>query len=109
MSRAGVRTNFFLRRQRRYTLFIVPALVVVGAVIVFPWLFTLWMSAFDWKIGSTAHFVGLANYEKLLTNQRFIESVARTFYFTALAVVVPLFLGTAAAMVFHRDFPFRGL
>ena len=28
----------------------------------FPWLFTLWMSAFDWKIGSAAHFVGFDNY-----------------------------------------------
>ena len=42
-----------------------PALVVVGAVIVFPWLFTLWMSVFDWKIGSVAHFVGLDNYAQL--------------------------------------------
>ena len=41
------------------SLFVVPALVVVGAVIVFPWLFTVWMSAFDWTIGTAAHFVGL--------------------------------------------------
>ncbi len=46
------RTQFLARRRRSYYLFIAPALVVVGAVIVFPWLFTLWMSAFDWKIGS---------------------------------------------------------
>ena len=86
-----------------------PAMVVIGAVIVFPWLFTLWMSAFDWKIGTVAHFVGLDNYVKLATNQRFIESIVHTFYFTALAVVLPLFLGTAAALVFHREFPFRGV
>jgi hypothetical protein len=56
------RAGFLARRQRSYYFFIVPALVVIGAVIVFPWLFTLWMSAFDWKIGSAAHFVG---FEKL--------------------------------------------
>ena len=54
--------GFLARRRRSYYLFIAPALVVVGAVIIFPWLFTLWMSAFDWKIGSTAHFVGFDNY-----------------------------------------------
>ncbi|MEO8137949.1 MAG: sugar ABC transporter permease, partial [Betaproteobacteria bacterium] len=97
------------RRQRRFYLFIVPALVVVGAVIIFPWLFTVWMSAFDWKIGSTAHFVGFENYTKLVTNQRFIESVVRTFYFTVLAVAAPLVLGTIAALIFHRQFPFRGV
>ncbi len=105
----AIRAGFLARRRRSYYYFIVPALVVVGAVIVFPWLFTIWMSAFDWKIGSAAQFVGFANYEKLVTNQRFIESVVRTFYFTALAVIVPLVLGLASAMVFHREFPFRGL
>ena len=49
-------------------------LFVAAAVIVFPWLFTLYMSAFDWKIGEAARFVGVANYIGLATNQRFIES-----------------------------------
>ena len=106
---ARARPGFLVRRHRRYTLFIVPALVVVGAVIVFPWLFTLWMSAFDWKIGTVAHFVGFENYAKLVTNQRFIESVVHTFYFTLLAVIAPLILGTLAALIFHREFPFRGV
>ncbi|MFO1305743.1 MAG: sugar ABC transporter permease [Burkholderiales bacterium] len=103
--RAGV----VARRRRRYYWFIVPALVVVGAVIVFPWLFTLWMSAFEWKIGSTPHFVGLDNYANLFVNRRFLEAMGRTFYFTALAVVVPLVLGTIAALIFHREFRFRGI
>lgn len=101
--------RFLARRRRNYYLFIAPALVVVGAVIVFPWLFTLWMSAFDWKIGSAAHFVGFGNYATLATNRRFLESILHTFYFTALAVAAPLVLGTAAAMIFHREFPFRGV
>jgi multiple sugar transport system permease protein len=105
---AFARPGFIARRQRRYRLFIVPALAVVGAVIVFPWLFTVYMSVFDWKIGTTAHFVGLANYIGLATNQRFVESIVHTLYFTALAVIVPLVIGTAAALVFHREFPFRG-
>jgi multiple sugar transport system permease protein len=106
---AAPRAGFLARRRRSYYFFIAPALAVVGAVIIFPWLFTLWMSAFDWTIGSAAHFVGLANYQKLLASTRFVEAVVHTFYFTALAVIVPLFLGTAAALVFHREFPFRGL
>jgi len=101
--------GFLARRHRSYYLFVVPALVVVGAVIIFPWLFTVWMSAFDWKIGTVAHFVGFDNYTGLATNQRFLESIVHTFYFTALAVVVPLFLGLVAALIFHREFPFRGV
>ena len=33
----------------------------------------------------------------------------RTFYFTALAVILPLIFGTFSAVVFHRKFPLRGL
>src|SRR6476661_3296038 len=75
------------------------ALGVIAAVIVFPWLFTVYMSAFDWKIGTVAHFVGLDNYVGLARNQRFHEAVVHTFYFTALAVIVPLVLGTIAALL----------
>jgi multiple sugar transport system permease protein len=105
----GARPGFLARRHRSYLLFILPALLVVGAVIIFPWMFTVWMSAFDWKIGTTAHFIGFDNYVKLATNTRFHEAVGHTLYFTALAVVVPLVLGTVAALIFHREFPFRGL
>jgi len=106
---AAAPAAFLVRRRRSYYWFIVPALVAVGAVIVFPWLFTLWMSTFDWKIGTTAHFVGLENYYKLFVSRRFHEAVLHTFYFTALAVIVPLVLGTWAALIFHREFPFRGV
>ena len=100
---------FFARRRRNYRRFIIPAVVVVGTVIIFPWMFTVWMSAFDWKIGSVAHFVGFDNYVGLATNQRFLESIGHTFYFTLLAVVLPLILGTIAALVFHREFRWRGM
>jgi len=109
MPAALPRASVVARRRRRFYWFIVPALVVVGAVIVFPWLFTLWMSAFEWKIGGTPHFVGFDNYTGLFTNRRFLEAVVRTFYFTALAVIVPLILGTIAAMIFHREFKYRGI
>ena len=102
------RATFLRRRTRSYRLLTVPALIVVAGVIVFPWLFTLYMSAFDWKIGEAARFVGLANYTGLATNQRFIEAIVHTFYFTLLAVVFPLLLGTAAALIFHREFRGRG-
>ena len=105
----SVRATVVARRRRTYYLFIIPSLVVIGAVIIFPWLFTVYMSAFDWKIGSAAHFVGFENYTNLVSNRRFLESVVRTFYFTALAVIAPVILGTIAALIFHREFPFRGV
>ena len=86
-----------------------PAAVVVVGVILFPWIFTLYMSVHDWKIGGGHSFVGLGNYAKLFTDERFLWSVWRTLYFTALAVVIPMVLGTVAALCFAKRFPLRGL
>ncbi len=94
---------------RRYFLFALPALVLIAAVIVFPWLFTLVMSMMDFKVGGAHEFVGGANFAKLANDERFLESIVRTFWFTALAVVLPIGLGTWAAVVFHREFPWRGV
>jgi multiple sugar transport system permease protein len=94
---------------RRYAWFVVPAAVVVIAVIVFPWAFTLYVSAFDWRLGGERTWVGLGNYERLFTDARFGWAVVRTLAYTALAVVAPMLLGLAAALCFHRRFPLRGL
>ena len=97
------------RRRWRYMLFALPAMIVILAVILFPWAFTLYLSAHDWPVVGEPSFVGLGNYLQLLSDSRFIESIWRTFYFTFLAVFLPVVLGVLAAVVFHREFPLRGV
>ena len=94
---------------RSYWLFILPAGLVVAAVIVFPWVFTLFMSVQDLHVGGAMSFVGLANYSRMFGDDRFIWAVIRTFYFTALAVFFPAVIGTAAAVCFNKRFPLRGV
>jgi multiple sugar transport system permease protein len=96
------------RRRRSYVAFIWPALLVCTAVIIFPWLFTIWMSLNDWHIGSERVFIGLENYTKLATDRRFLEAIGHTLYFTVLSVFLPLVLGTLSALVFHKKFRGRG-
>ncbi|CDZ65889.1 Binding--dependent transport system inner membrane component family protein [Neorhizobium galegae bv. orientalis] len=96
------------RLAPNYWPFVVPALIVIGAVIVFPWVFTLWMSVNSWTLGQEQTFAGLDNYIRLATDFRFWESLWHTLIFTVLAVVAPLFLGTLAALIFDAQFPLRG-
>ena len=105
LSRAGY------SRRRVYILFLLPALIVIFAVIIFPWIFTIWMSMNDWQIGMGMQrsFIGLSNFWKLATNTRFLETIPRTLYFTLLSVLAPLVFGVFAAEVFHQRFPLRGL
>ena len=97
------------QRRRSYWVFILPAVLIVGAVILFPWVFTLWMSVNEWKVGESRHFVGLANYARLAGDGRFLDALWRTLLYTALSVVAPIVLGTAAALIFNERLPGRGL
>jgi multiple sugar transport system permease protein len=101
----GARRNY----ARRYWAFILPAGAVVLAVILFPWVFTVFMSANEWQVAGSHRFVGLGNYARLLTDDRFLWAVVRTLSFTVLGVALPVVLGVAAAWCFHQRFPLRGL
>lgn len=110
----AVRSGEAARRRRRnyarhYWPFILPAGIVVLAVILFPWTFTLYMSVHDWHIGGDRTFVGLNNFVRMLTDDRFGWAALRTLYFTAASVFLPVVFGVAAAVCFHRNFPGRGL
>ncbi|MBA8837791.1 carbohydrate ABC transporter permease [Ochrobactrum sp. RH2CCR150] len=92
-----------------YWPFVLPALITVGAVIVFPWLFTLWMSANQWQLGGGISFVGFDNYIRLAGDARFWDSMWHTAVYTVLSVVAPMVLGTIAALIFDSKLPMRGL
>jgi multiple sugar transport system permease protein len=104
-ARRRARSNY----ARHYWPFILPAGLVVAAVIIFPWAFTLFMSANDFHVGSARSYSGLANYTRMLGDDRFQWAMLRTLYFTVLSVLLPVVFGVAAAVCFHRNFPGRGL
>jgi len=103
-SEPGLRRNY----ARSYWMFAVPAALIVATVILFPWLFTLFMSVHDWKVSGNVYYVGFANYVHLAFDERFLWSVARTLYFTTAAVVLPVLIGIWAAVCFARQFKLRG-
>jgi len=102
-------THSYRVSRGTYLWFVVPALAATFAIIIFPWLFTLYVSVQDWDAAGPAGFVGLDNYTRLIFDERFLLSVVRTVYYSVLTVVAPLVLGTIAAVLLHREFRFRGL
>ena len=94
---------------RHYWAFAAPAATIVLLVILFPWIFTIFMSLHDWKVTGATPFVGLANYEKMLEDSRFLWAIVRTLYFTAATVIAPMILGIWAAVCFASQFKLRGL
>jgi multiple sugar transport system permease protein len=94
---------------RHYWAFAVPAAAVVLLVILFPWIFTVFMSLHDWKVTGATPFVGFANYAKMLQDERFLWAIVRTVWFTVGTVVAPMLLGVWAAVCFASQFRLRGL
>ena len=92
-------------------LFPAPAVLLVAAIIVYPIVYTVWMSLQDWFASSLTapKFIGLANYQKILVGDpRFREAVVRTLYFTGLVIAGETVLGVAMALLFNREFWGRG-
>jgi multiple sugar transport system permease protein len=108
---AGTRWARFAHRHARF-IFPAPAVVVVAAIIVYPVLYTVWMSLHAWFASSLTapKFIALANYGRLLVaDARFHDAFFRTLYFAALVVAAETVLGIAMALLFNREFWGRGL
>ena len=93
-------------------LFPAPAVLIVAVIVVYPIVYTGWMSLQEWFASSLTppRFVGAENYGKiLLGDARFREAVGRTLWFTVLAVAAETALGVAMALLFNREFWGRGL
>jgi len=77
-------------------------MAVLGITSVYPTLYSLYMSVFDWNWGQRFNFVGLDNYASLLTSGRFWNALVNTAGFTVGAVTTELLLGLGIALAVNR-------
>jgi ABC-type sugar transport system permease subunit len=94
-----------LRQQdaRIAWLLLLPSLVVIGGVTLWPILSTFILSFLDAPTGinQTRTFIGLTNYLTMLGDQTFWETIGRTLYFTFVSVGLELVLGLGVAQLIH--------
>lgn len=88
-------------------LFLAPALVVVFAVLIFPILFSFFVSGFNWPLSEGAgvrKWVGLGNYVSLTQDPEFWNSLKLQLGFIFIAIPVELVVGFAVALLLNREF-----
>lgn len=87
-------------------LFPLPAVAFVVVMMLFPVLYTLFLSFTNWNLtsGMPLNIVWLKSYLRVFNEPRFISAVGRTFSFTLLAVAVETALGLALALLLNREF-----
>lgn len=88
-----------------------PAVTVMLLVTAYPIIYALWLSLqrYDLRFPDDQGFVGLDNYQAVLSNSVWWQDLVNTLVITAASVVVELVLGFALAFVMYRAFFGRAL
>ena len=84
--------------------FLVPALLAIGAIIVYPIYFNIQLSLTDTKLRANVlgDFVGIENYQRILGDEDFWRALQASASFTIPSVVVSFLLGFAIALVLNE-------
>src|SRR3954451_2105073 len=100
------------RRKGAPYLYVVPALLFLLALELYPIAYNVRNSLIDLNVGTflggDAPFVGLDNYSKAINDEAFRHAVGVSVVFSVACIVLQFSLGLALALVFARPFPVSG-
>jgi ABC-type sugar transport system permease subunit len=101
-ARAGARLGWVL---------ILPALLVLAGITVFPLVYNVWNSVHRVAPieGPDQPFVGAANFRRLVIENSFLPALGNTLVYAFISVSLELMLGLAIALLLNRRFAGRGM
>jgi ABC-type sugar transport system permease subunit len=99
--------RFEIRKSLPFWL-ILPTIIVILIVQVYPAFYTMWLSLQERK-GASWEYVGFENFERLVNAGLFPESIGHTVIFLIGYVVLTLSLGFMIAQLLKRNVPLTGL
>jgi multiple sugar transport system permease protein len=88
-------------------LLLLPTMVLLGLFIAYPFIRGLLLSVTDTRVGVEGLFVGLQNFERLLSDPIFHLVVWNTCWYTLVTTVFKLGLGLWLALLLNRSFRFK--
>jgi multiple sugar transport system permease protein len=102
----------FTRRQRDElvagVLFLLPTVVAVAVFVVFPVVFSFYLSFYSWDMFSpTWDWAGLSNYAQVLASDEFWLTMRNSLYYAFGLVALEVVVALALALLLNR--PLRGL
>jgi len=103
--RHGRRIPYLLGIRRQTIvgwLFVAPALLFYAVFVLQPMLLTVQYSLYRWDGVGPATWVGLANYLKVLSEPRLVETLFNAFRLVLFFSLAPVALGLVTASVIHR-------
>src|SRR5256886_16734818 len=91
-------------------LLVLPALLLLAALTVYPVAYGIWISFFSkHSFFPEQQFVGLGNYAAVLADEEFWRSLELGLVYSLTTIALQLAIGVAAALLPNEAFPGRGL
>ena len=89
--------------QRR--LFLLPAVLVTLAFVIFPTIFGIYVSFTDWQLNDPAGavFNGLTNFRRILEDSRFWNALRNNFTFVLIGVPLQYVIALGLALLVNQD------
>jgi len=108
----GPRGTLRRREEQLAYLMVLPAVLVVLGVVLFPVIYNIWMSFHNLTLANLtkgASFVGIRNYLKVIRDPDFVQSLLITVGYSFSAAMMSVAAGLAAALILNVRLPFRNL
>jgi multiple sugar transport system permease protein len=88
-------------------LLLLPAALLLLVFVAYPFLYGLWLSLTDARIGQPATFIGIQNFVNLLEDTIFLQAARNSFLYTFVTTIFKLILGLFMAVVLNQRFRFQ--
>ncbi|HKK70968.1 MAG TPA: sugar ABC transporter permease [Candidatus Krumholzibacteria bacterium] len=101
-----------MNRRAAIALFLVPSALVMGLIVVWPFIYNLWLSTTNLGLYTIKHgpdFVGLAQYIRLFGEPDLYNYLLRTLIWTGVNVVFHVVLGVGFALLLNKPFQGRAI
>jgi len=89
--------------------FMLPTVAFLALFLVYPLGLGIWLSFTDARIGRPGQFVGIENYEWIITDSKFLTSVFNTLFYTFVASVIKFAVGLYLALLLNEHLPFKAI
>lgn len=100
-------SRFFDNRNVLGLMFMLPAAAILLFFLTYPLGLGVWLGFTDAKIGRVGEWIGIENFEFLVTDSVFRLSVFNTFLYTVVASVIKFVLGLWLALLLNKHIPFK--
>ena len=89
-------------------LYIVPAFLIYTSIVIFPTLYSVYISFFKWNGISPKVFIGLRNYIFLFTEDTiFLRSLRNNFFWIVLTLFITVAIAMGLALLVNQKFKGR--